>query len=55
MDTQVQYSNSRAHIGTLIQSVVRLKDIADRMVSRSLEMSVDMAIVSKELGLVFNF
>ena len=49
MDTQVQYSNSRAHIGSLIQSVSRLRDIAEKMVTRSLDMSVDMAIVSKEL------
>lgn len=49
MDTQAQYTNSRTHIGTLIQSVTRLRDIAERMVNRSLELSVDMASISSEL------
>jgi len=51
MDTQVQYANSRAHISSLIQSTTRLKDIAERMVVRSLEMSVDMGNVATELRL----
>lgn len=49
MDTQVQYSNSRTFVTQLIQSVGRLKDIADRLVSRSLEMSVDMKQIASEL------
>lgn len=49
MDTQVQYSNSRTFVTQLIQSVGRLKDIADRLVSRSLETSVDMKQIASEL------
>ena len=49
MDTQVQYSSSRAHIGSLIQSVTRLRDIADRMVRRSVSLSADMASIASEL------
>ncbi|XP_067937610.1 sorting nexin-8-like isoform X2 [Watersipora subatra] len=50
MDTQVQYSNSRTFVAALIQSVNRLKDISERLVKRSLELSVDMKQIAVELS-----
>jgi len=49
MDTQVQYASSRSFISTLVQSVSRLKEVMDRLVRRSLELSVDMKKIAVEL------
>ena len=53
MDTQVQYSSSRTFVASLIQSVSRLKEISERLVKRSLELSVDMKQIAGELRLAF--
>ncbi|KAK2150840.1 hypothetical protein LSH36_386g02005, partial [Paralvinella palmiformis] len=52
VDTQLQFSNSRAHINTLINSVSKMKDIAERLVLRATGYASDMLQLGKQLSML---
>lgn len=54
MDTQMQISNSKQHLGVLHNSVTRLKEISERMVARSTGYAIDMLQFGKELSSLGN-
>ena len=49
MDTQIQLSNSKEHIKILYNSVLKMKEIAERMVQRAVGFASDMAQFGREL------
>ncbi|XP_041364313.1 sorting nexin-8-like [Gigantopelta aegis] len=54
MDTQTQLSNSKEHIRVLYNSVLKMKDIAERMVQRAVGFASDMAQFGRELSSMSN-
>ncbi|XP_074647619.1 sorting nexin-8-like [Tubulanus polymorphus] len=54
MDTQLQFSSAREHLRILTQTVTHLRDIADRMVTRSCNAASDMLLMGKELNALHN-
>ena len=50
MDTQLQFGSSRDHARLLLESVCKLRDIAERVVFRATSYASDMLQLGKELG-----
>lgn len=49
MDTQTQLGNSKEHVRIVYNSVCKLKDIAERMVTRATNYACDMLQFGQEL------
>jgi hypothetical protein len=52
MDTQTQLANSKQHIRMLTDTVTKMKDIAENMVSRSTGFATDMLLFGRQLRCV---